>query len=628
MQKPKKIFLGNVIAMTLVLFPSLSSGEIEKIKLLKQSTIMQTDGNKSSASIYIGASSDDGVTTSQQFFYTKDVRIESVIEVQAEDVGKPGSIFAVMRKGSGKNKAFYALNESGLWEKWAGSLKALPVAQELEKFQESERVTVFSGKLDLGEIAIYVGYSTLTKEAKPIIHVNTVPQKFKSEDFPIEASFSFKEEFSELIFDLEDYPEADNPLLTLQIVNFVDLNMDGKKDLIAHYWHNNFSAGSDFYEPVPNNLVVFLQNEDRKFNQSNIQIFGTEKVDLSGGASRKQAIGDFNSDGFLDIAYAMNREDGRPGVYPGTPNWGSLPVVMLSNGDGTYDISNPGPESIWYHAVASVPNDLGFDDVLYRPANVGVGEEPLAYRFIDEVWTYVSGYPEINGWEIQADKNVIWSTEVSAVELYLKNNNAWAKSGRIEFEASDLKVQVETWNGDLSNQRVRKILGTDRVSTAFSESCIIDGGNYFIAQLDSRLLPSDWQEFPQVSETQLKQDMPFLIFDYNDKEIFQRDDLIEEQISSKHSYRYSCADYNNDSLDDIFVSTNDGASLLYLQTLDKGFRLQSESIFPAAQSFRNKNAVRSLIKDIDEDGVLDLIYYNNSPSTYQEEVNFEIHWGE
>ncbi len=51
--------------------------------------------------------------------------------------------------------------------------------------------------------------------------------------------------------------------------------------------------------------------------------------------------------------------------------------------------------------------------------------------------------------------------------LYLKNNNAWAESGRIEFEASDLKVKVETWNGDLSNQKIRKILGFDRVATAF-----------------------------------------------------------------------------------------------------------------------------------------------------------------
>ncbi len=111
-----------------------------------------------------------------------------------------------MSKGSGKNKAFYALNESGLWEKWTEVLRLYLLHKNLKNFKKA-RVTVFSGKLDLGEIAIYVGYSTLFKETKPIIHVNTFPQKFKSEDFPIEVSFSFNEEISELIVDLEDYPK-------------------------------------------------------------------------------------------------------------------------------------------------------------------------------------------------------------------------------------------------------------------------------------------------------------------------------------------------------------------------------------------------------------------------------------
>jgi len=39
------------------------------------------------------------------------------------------------------------------------------------------------------------------------------------------------------------------------------------------------------------------------------------------------------------------------------------------------------------------------------------------------------------------------------------------------------------------------------------------------------------------------------------------------------------------------------------------------------------NQVRSILDDINEDGMVDLIYYSNAPSTL-EEVNFEIYWGD
>ena len=69
-----------------------------------------------------------------------------------------------------------------------------------------------------------------------------------------------------------------------------------------------------------------------------------------------------------------------------------------------------------------------------------------------------------------------------------------------------------------------------------------------------------------VKEIELTMDKPLLIFEYKDGQLIQKGDLFTDQQSLRHSYRYICADYNNDSLDDIFVSTNDGSSLLYIQT--------------------------------------------------------------
>jgi hypothetical protein len=435
---------------------------------------------------------------------------------------------------------------------------------------------------------------------------------------------AYSEEYSTISVNLEDYPQSDNPALTLQMMTAIDLNADGRKDILAHYWHNNWNAGADYYGEVPNKLLAFVQDGDRNFTLATEEIFGTEDVNLSGSASRKQAVGDFNADGYPDVAYAMNREDGRPGVYPGTPNWGSLPVVVLSNGDGSYSVTNPGTESIWYHAVAAVPNESGFEDVIYRP--LSDGDSALAYRFQSGAWSRVTGYPKIDGWEMQATENIIWSTGVSAVELFDKEGSDWVQKSKISYPASNEEVKVLTWNGDLSNQYLKNILGKDRVAVAFSESCIVDEGRYYVTQMDSRLLPQDWRDFDYVVETSMEQDAPFIVFEYKNDQLIEASGLFSEQSSDRHSYRYACNDVNYDGLDDIFVSTLDGSNLLYLQTNENKFELQSELIFPSAQYAGNRSW-RSVYEDIDGDGYVDLLYYNNFPSTNRKEVNFEIYWG-
>ena len=156
-----------------------------------------------------------------------------------------------------------------------------------------------------------------------------VPQKYNSIDANGSEGISFSSKFSTISVDLDDYPKAENPSLTLQMVSLVDLNADGKKDIVAHYWHNIWDAGSDYYESVPNKVIAFLQDDDQIFVNSNIEVFGEENVDLFGGASRKQTLGDFNYDGYIDIAYAMNREDGRPGVYSRHTKLGILSCSII-----------------------------------------------------------------------------------------------------------------------------------------------------------------------------------------------------------------------------------------------------------------------------------------------------------
>ena len=138
-------------------------------------------------------------------------------------------------------------------------------------------------------------------------------------------------------------PDPDNVFLTLQMVAAVDINQDGLKDIVAHLWHANWNhlpgnAGENFYGEVPNSLAIFLQSPGRTFEFANELVLADGISDLNGSASRKQVVADFNADGYPDIAYALNREDGRLMSMKdkdyGESNWGANAAVLLSTGNG------------------------------------------------------------------------------------------------------------------------------------------------------------------------------------------------------------------------------------------------------------------------------------------------------
>lgn len=431
----------------------------------------------------------------------------------------------------------------------------------------------------------------------------------------------------------EAIPIADNPALTMQMVAAVDLNLDGLKDIVAHLWHNNWNAGEDFYGEVPNKLAVFLQSSDKYFSYANENILIDGLSDFNGSASRKQVIADFNDDGYPDIGYAMNREDGRrmskSNLDYGESNWGSKAAVLLSNGEGKYQLSTPDPDedALWYHAVAAVPNGLGYYDLILR-SKPGSTDPALAYRWVNGLWTSLDSYPYLQGWEIQGSSNYIWASETFSAVLYALTDSGWSLVDN--YSTASLRgetVQVKTWNGELSQQSTVDLYDKLRVSFAFSEQCILDDGELFVSAVDSRILPEDWREKSFVVETEMIQDSPFMLFDINNQQLRLRDDLLPSQLSTFHSYRFSCDDYNFDGLDDIFASALNGTNVLYLQQADQSFEPQSQLIFPSQTSFTNANQVRSLFDDLNGDGIIDLLYYTNTPDYQGGKPTFEVFWG-
>ena len=474
---------------------------------------------------------------------------------------------------------------------------------------------------------------SLSYEGRP--YRNTVFKVISSDSIRfISTEPAYSDQRSLIRLPTSAIPSSANPALTLQMVAAVDINQDGLKDIVGHLWHNNWNAGEDFYGEVPNSLVIFLQSEGRTFELANDKVLVSGISDLNGSASRKQVVADFNADGYPDIAYALNREDGRFSSSKdkeyGENNWGAKAAVLLSKSNGSYIISSPAPDeqSLWYHGVAAVENGLGYSDVLYR-GKTGTTQPSLAYRIIGGLWTKVEEYPWLNGWDTHSVGPYIWATDGFEPELFSKSGGFWESIDK--FSLQDKRgdtVKVKSWVGEFMDMPTFMFYGQLRASYALSEQCIMDDGKYFVSAIDSRILPKDWREREFVEETKMQQDSPFLIFSLEEGKLKLREDVIPEQSSSLHSYRFECADVNRDGRDDIFVSNLDGSNTLYLQNEKGVMEIQDRLIFPVEKSIMNaRNQTRSIYDDLDGDGNYDLFYYNNTPSYTGGGVEFEIYWG-
>ena len=130
----------------------------------------------------------------------------------------------------------------------------------------------------------------------------------------------------------------------------VDVNRDGQLDFVFHLAQGQSSSnwGAVTSANTPNQLIAFLSQKDGSYSDQSLVLFAGESNSILPGGSRKVSIGDLNQDGWLDWAYALNREDGRSGNPPS--NSTSQAAAVISNGDGTYRIEEFGAPN-WYHSV-------------------------------------------------------------------------------------------------------------------------------------------------------------------------------------------------------------------------------------------------------------------------------------
>ena len=173
----------------------------------------------------------------------------------------------------------------------------------------------------------------------------------------------------------------------------VDLNLDTFNDLVVSYFCGPKISGQYLDTPTPDAIIAFKNNGDQTFSIANSEVFGSETIQL-GGATRKGVLADFNGDKYLDILYALNREDGRGQSCENCGASNEAPQkIILSNGDGTYAVTELG-FSEWTHAVDAVQMPSGnYDAVISGFRNNTV----TGLRYIDGSMQEVSDYANPGG---------------------------------------------------------------------------------------------------------------------------------------------------------------------------------------------------------------------------------------
>jgi hypothetical protein len=455
---------------------------------------------------------------------------------------------------------------------------------------------------------------TLPNETSSPPH-NQIPTQPQAETNPF-----FAEKGIELpIFMDYFYPVEKKCTGSATLTSVIDINNDGRKDLFVHMfcWAPIEEQGKYKTGPNPDSVAVFLQNESGKFEYANEQVFGTQQVSF-GGVSRKVTIADYNNDGYMDLAYAINREDGRAALPDGSSDGAA--TVVLSQGNGKYKVEKLGMPG-YFHSVESVKNKYSAYDVVFTSFSSPIKQ---AFRFVNSAWINVSNeYPDLSAATFRASsdgKTIITgmghiSNSVTLAKYELISDQ-WTKSAESSVSGTMVPL-LSSWNGAFINA-FSVIEGSKlHVGAAYDESCTLNltpEEKVFIGKYNAVVI-DDYVEGTTVTasgpgdSTSLARLHAYRLSDLGNRNT----SFIENEITSATFSFMSCKDINNDGYDDIVVyplwAPNNQSVIIYLNN-KRGRLVQFDSRWlPKTYDSTMKT---SLYDDFNNDGIPDIIYYNLS----------------
>ena len=474
-----------------------------------------------------------------------------------------------------------------------------------------------------------------------------------------------------------EFPYASNTLDNLCIENPtsvgaatsillpVDLNLDTFNDLVVSYFCSPKTSGQYLDTPTPDAIIAFKNNGDQTFSIANSEVFGSQTIQL-GGATRKGVLADFNGDKYLDILYALNREDGRGQSCENCGASNEAPQkIILSNGDGTYAVTELG-FSEWTHAVDAVQMPSGnYDAVISGFRNNTV----TGLRYIDgsmqEVSDYASPGGPVNRFGASTLRFLPELTPAAGSMLavsdsgdcgiqvnlssFSKASGAWSFVDKTDFNCRTIPNAYQGYTNELGDLPLITIDGQDYTGGGFGneESCTLElmpgDAPVAVVQFSAQPIAGNYVEGVVYKQEDLPVQNRLNVFDVSDTALVLKTGVVvNEKIDALYRID-ACRDINNDGYDDVVLLQNAGGGgeatntraepIIYLNDKENHLVKLDLAGIPLVDKSEDY-LVHGFLADMNGDGIEDLVYfrasrgYISSDTLDPRQENFiRVYWG-
>ena len=392
----------------------------------------------------------------------------------------------------------------------------------------------------------------------------------------------------------------------------IDLNKDGKIDLVFTLWCPHKPAGENYIGSEPNTIVALIQTSPGIFVDNTKEIFGSDLVEI-GGVSNGYLVTDLNNDGYEDLILTCMREDGRNPSDVNASNMKCQTVSFISDGKGKYNkISFGNP--LWNEEVQMIKDKNGNKQIILIPNSYNA-----------EIWSYNGQWSSVGKFSWM-DRSPVFVPSPSA-------NKTLKAINRI-----DSGVRFEVWN-DI-NGNWAKVSDYNYIKKIQVDALDYSSGSNANSTFKINILNLDGQDYidyagvyegctlKRTKDSPLEVFYSFLgdpivggykggIVNYiwgppvfkliatgisDQSNTFQPNILISDRLQSNF-YHMSCLDLNGDGLDDVLVRTS-GAPFIYINDGTGKFGRLNPNFVPT-----EPNGSSFIYLDIDGDGINDLLYF-------------------
>jgi len=429
-------------------------------------------------------------------------------------------------------------------------------------------------------------------------------------------------DLSEFVSSLCGYQTLIQSLIT------VDLNNDGKKDLLLGAWCDlngrNLAhlRGTAYNKPVLNSVIALIQQSNGSFLFANRSVFGSDIAPLDGSPVLPQS-GDLNGDRRVDLVFETNKEDGRAptSFEDGSTNFMSYVQALLSQSDGSYRITNVGPKSVSTRPAIIPPEGVGASRgvVIWGSREYQLNESSAWSE--KPVPPYVNLMIKIIGSGSTLTVNRFFGDPLGSpagsgipLGMYLSRRDSsgnWQALDRLVVaEAITVKTQFLSGQENyLTDQRLITINEQDILTPSIDQACMT--GNEEMAGVLEGIPLSKRYVAPEVLRLdQLQGDYTAILFSAQVKSDSLRNFSLAFSQRVKNFFSIQCADVTKDGMGELVVNRLTGGSTskptIFMRSTSGFVELLADRIPSSPVSHKGST---SYVEDIDGDGLLDVVYF-------------------